>query len=230
MEETDRSTGKRDTAAEAFTRLEGEIALMRRAVEQLAAEKTEVDGPDYSSTLGEMLQTLTEIESKPAMQMTPEDMASRIAAAGAEARRDDRTVLAEARKQHDDAAYDLRRLLGTAATIAQQRHYLLWAAGGGLIAGILIWSILPGVVLRTLPASWHMPESMAAHIIGEPSLWDAGGRMMQAGNPEGWSAIVDAAQMRRQNREVIDACERRAAKAKKAVRCAIEIQTRTRVM
>ena len=170
-----------------------------------------------------MLQTLTEIENKPALQITPEDMAPRIAAAGAEARREDRTALAEARKQHDAAAYDLRRLLGTAAAIARQRRHLLWAAGGGLIAGMLLWSILPGVVLRVLPASWHMPESMAAHIIGESSLWDAGSRMMQAGNPDAWNAIVGAADMRRQNREVIDACEKRAAKAKRPVRCTIEI-------
>lgn len=213
-----------DPAAAAFTRLEGEIALMRRAVEQLAAEKANIDWPDYNSTLGEMAKRLGAIEGKPAMQITPDDMASMMAVAAAEARREDRTALAEARKRHDDAAYGLERLLGTARTIAEQRRHLQWAAGGGMLAGMLLWSIMPGVTLRALPASWHMPESMAAHIIGEPSLWEAGSRMMQAGNPDGWQAIVQAAEIRRSNRDAIDACLQRAVKTKTPMRCTITVR------
>ena len=213
-----------DPAVIAFTQLEGEIALMRRAIEQWAAEKTDIDSPDYSSTLGEMAKRLAAIEDKPAMTITPEDMASRIAAAAANARREDRTVLAEARKQHDEAAYGLERLLGTATTIADQRRHLLLAMGSGLLAGMLLWSIMPGVILRALPASWHMPESMAAHIIGEPSLWEAGSRLMQAGNPHGWQAIVDAAELRRSNRDAINACLQRAARTKAPVRCTVKVR------
>lgn len=58
----------------------------------------------------------------------------------------------------------------------------------------------------------------------EPTLWDAGIRLMQAGNPEGWQAIVDAADMRQANRDTIAACEKAAAKAKEAVRCTIRIE------
>jgi len=47
---------------------------------------------------------------------------------------------------------------------------------------------------------------------------------MQAGNPEGWQAIVDAADMRQANRDAIAACERAAAKAKEPVRCTIRIE------
>src|SRR3546814_12683610 len=68
-----------DTAAEAFARLEGEVALVRRAVQQLAAEKAEIRIPDYSRTLGEMVkrlgsaeQALNRIADKPAMELTPE--------------------------------------------------------------------------------------------------------------------------------------------------------------
>lgn len=214
-----------DPAVIAFTQLEGEIALMRRAIEQLATEKANIEIPDYSSTLGEMAKRLAAIEDKPAMTITPEDMASQIAAAAAEARREDRTALAEAQRQHDEAAYGLERLLGTARAIGDQRRHLLWAVGGGLLAGMLFWSIMPGVILRALPASWHMPESMAAHIIGEPSLWQSGSRMMQAGNPDGWQAIVTAAEMQQANRKTIDACEQAAAKAKRPVRCTIKVRS-----
>ena len=32
------------------------------------------------------------------------------------------------------------------------------AMGGGVLAGILLWSFLPGTIARTVPESWHWPE------------------------------------------------------------------------
>lgn len=213
-----------DPATRAFTRLEGEMALMRRAVEHMATEKAEIDIPDYSSTLTEMAKRLVAIEGKPAMKITPEDMAARIAAAATEARREDRIALAEAKKQHGEAAHALRGLVDTATTIREQRRRLKWAAGGGLLAGMLLWSILPGFVARILPTSWHLPERIAARTVREPTLWEAGTRIMHADSPEAWQTIADAAEMRRDNREAIDACEKQAAKAKQPVRCTIRIR------
>ena len=43
-----------DPAAEAFARLEGELALMRRAVQHLAAERADIVIPDYGATLTDM--------------------------------------------------------------------------------------------------------------------------------------------------------------------------------
>src|SRR3546814_19616215 len=78
-----------DPAAVAFTRLEGEIALLRRAVEKLATEKADIDIPDYSETLGEMAQDLSaltammdEIDTKPAMDLKPANMARRMSESG----------------------------------------------------------------------------------------------------------------------------------------------------
>lgn len=44
---------------------------------------------------------------------------------------------------------------------------------------------------------------------------------MRTGNPEGWQAIVDAADMRQANYGTIAACEKATAKAKEPVRCTI---------
>jgi hypothetical protein len=213
-----------DPAAAAFTRLEDEIARMRGAVEQLSTGHAKIDAPDYTPTLGEMSKRLGAIEEKPAMLITPEDMAARMAAAATEARRTDRTTLTDAQRKHDQAAYRLEALLGTAATIATQRRYITWAGGSGLFAGCLLWAILPGAVARALPESWHVPERMAAHIAGGPTVWEAGVRIMRAGSPVAYRAISDAAEMRHQNRDTIAACEKNAAKRKKPVRCTIEIE------
>jgi len=115
-------------------------------------------------------------------------------------------------------------LAGTVAAIREQRSRLVWAAGGGLLAGMLIWSFLPGVILRTLPQGWHMPENMARHIIGKPTLWDAGMRLMQADSPQAWNGLANAAELLRDNRKAIADCERAAIKAKRPVRCTISIK------
>lgn len=215
-----------DPATRAFSRLEGEMAMMRRAVEHLATEKAEIDIPDYSKTLGEMANRLVSIERKPAMTITPEDMVARIAAAASEARRGDQATLAQAKREHGEAVRDLRAIIGTAIAIGEQNRRRWWWGGGGLLAGCLLWSALPGFVARILPTSWHLPERIAARTVREPTLWEAGTRLMQAGNPEGWQAIVDAADIQQANREAIDACVQRAIKTKQPARCSIQIMPR----
>jgi len=219
-----------DPAAEAFSRLEHEMALMRRAVAHLAAEKADITIPDYTQTLGEMShylnqaqQELKTIAAKPAMTLTPRNLAEHIDDAARQARRIDHEELRRARERYD---YAWRELNGVVATVraadAQQKH-LVWAASLGVLAGCLLWAILPGVILRALPDSWHGPERMAAHIVGEPSMWEAGARIMSAGNPEGWRIVVDAAQMWRDNRETIADCKADADPLE-TLRCPIYIQ------
>ncbi len=218
--------------AAAFDQMRGELALLRRAVEGLAAEKEKA--PDYNETLGTMDGRLSRIAHNivliaehPAMKLTPDAFAEQMQAAAAKARREDQAVLAQARQQHLDAAHGLAQLHGNVATIREQRRRLLWAGGSGLLAGCLLWSFLPGLIARTLPTRWHLPERMAARAVGAPTVWDAGIRLMQAGNPQGWQAIVNAADMRRDNRETIAACEARAEMAKEPVRCTIMIRVMT---
>lgn len=226
MGKVDRIDDDQDPAAAAFTRLEDEIARMRDAVERLSTGKAKADAPDYTLTLGEISKRLGAIEEKPAIQITPEDIAARMAAAATEARRTDQRSLTDAWQKHDQAAYRLEALVGTTTTIAMQRRYIHWAGGGGLLAGCFLWAILPGAVARALPESWHVPESMAAHVAGGPTVWEAGVRIMRAGSPEAYRAIADAAEMRHQNRDVIAACEENAAKRQKPVRCTVTVAPR----
>ena len=212
-----------DPATRAFTELKGELALLRRAVEHVAAEKADIEIPDYSNTLAKIAKSLIAIESAPALQMTPEDFGARIEAAAALARREDQAAISELKRELAEARRDLRATIGTAAAIDQQERACRWWCGGGFIAGCLFMAILPGFAAHLAPTGWHWPERVAARTVREPTLWDAGIRLMQAGNPEGWQAIVDAADMRQDNRDTIAACERAAIKAKEPVRCTIRV-------
>src|SRR3546814_13593983 len=75
-----------------------------------------------------------------------------------------------------------------------------------------------------MPDSWQLPERMATRALAEPTLWDAGTHLMQRASPASWEGIVAAANLARDNREPIEACGAAAAKAKKTVRCPIEVK------
>ena len=220
-----------DPAAEAFARLEGELALMRRAVQHLAAERADIVIPDYGTTLTDMAKRLgaisrgiNTIADHPAMQLTPDSLGARIEAVAESARRSDHDRIRQARADMDHATRDLRSLTAQARTAGEQRQQLLQVAGGCVLAGIFLWSFLPGTIARTMPESWHWPERIATRMVGASSLWDAGARMMQAGDPQAWNALLHAADIQRDNREVIEACRKSAATSQQPVRCTVRIR------
>ena len=220
-----------DPAAEAFARLEGELALMRRAVQHLAAERADIVIPDYGATLTDMAkrmgaisESLKSMAGHPAMQMTPDSIGNRIAAAAEAARRSDQDRISQARSDLNHAAQEMRSVTAHARTTAEQRQQLYQVAGGAVLAGILRWSFLPGTVARAMPDGWHWPERMAARMVGASSRWDAGAQLMQSDSPEAWNALVRAADIQRDNRDAIDACRRTAATSQQPARCTVKIR------
>lgn len=233
-----------NAAAEAFAhlservaameeRLEGRMAVMARALEHIAIEKQSIESPDYGPTLAKMngyLATLAgqtkTIMDAPAMQLTPESMAERISEAAEAARQTDRATIKKSLELHNQAHADQMRVVGTVRTKQRQRWHMHCCGGGAALAVSLLWLIYPGWAASIGPQSWLWPERVARRTLGEPTLWDAGIRLMRAENPEGWQAIVDATEMRQANRDAIAACEKAAAKAQKSLRCTTSIRQR----
>jgi Family of unknown function (DUF6118) len=220
-----------DPAAEAFARLEGEMALVRRAVQHLAAERADIVIPDYGKTLGGIAKqidaisgSLGQIAEHPSMQMTPEHFGARMEAVALVARRADHESIEQARKDSRQTTQDLRTILAQVSTANEQRRLLWQGIGGGALAGILLWSFLPGTIVRAVPASWHWPERMATRMMDESSRWDAGARLMLTDRRQAWSALVEAADMMRDNRDAIEACRKSALKSSQPVRCTVKIR------
>ena len=231
-----------NAAAEAFAhlservaameeRLEGRMAVMARALEHIAIEKQSLEFPDYGPTLAKMngyLATLAghtkTIMEAPAMQFTPESLAERIGAAAEAARETDRATIKKSLELHHQAHADQMRAVGAIRTKKEQRWYMIYCGGGAAVAVSLLWLIYPGWAASIGPQSWLWPERVARRTLGEPSLWDAGIRLMRIANPEGWQVIVDAANLARENRNNIAACEKASAKIKGHVRCTIRIR------
>jgi hypothetical protein len=138
--------------------------------------------------------------------------------------RADHDRINQARNDLSDALQQMRGVTAQARTATKQRVRLLQAAGGGLLAGILIWSFLLGTIARTMPASWHWPERMAAHIVDQPTIVDAGVHLIRSANPSAWTEISTAAAILRGNRTTLQRCKNAARKAKRAVKCEIRVE------
>ena len=50
-----------DPATEAFARLEGEMAMVRHTVQNMARERADIVIPDYTATLGQMADQLAQV-------------------------------------------------------------------------------------------------------------------------------------------------------------------------
>ena len=219
-----------DEAAQAFEGLRAEVSLLRRAVERLTAERADDShAPDYSETLGVIANNITATAQRvdalvksPALSLTPEEMNRQIGAAGSVGRTEDRRVIAAARQTIDEIATKLGRQLESHLMADEQRRRL-WRVGlAGLAAGMALWAIFAGPIVRELPPSWLLPERMAARTLRMP-MWEGGQRLMKASDRQAFAGVLAGNRLATVNREVLEGCRRQAAKARKAVRCAIEV-------
>jgi hypothetical protein len=157
--------------AAAFEEVRRELSMLESAIKGLTAARE--NAPDYSLTLGDMGQSLAAIEGRlhrieksKALALSPVELAKEINTAAEAVRSHDRQTLAEASDALNRSLGWINGMIhrGQAVDRRSEREWLIGA--GGVIVGILLWSILPGAVIRSLPASWHAPEWMAARMMG----------------------------------------------------------------
>lgn len=151
--------------------LRAEISLTRHAVEGLTAVRERI--PDYTPTLGEMSadlealhNALKRIENSPAFGLTPAALTVEIAKAATAMRADDARKLDEAREALSRSIGRIDGIVHSAQAAEGQMRRLVWSCVGTAVAAILLWSTLPGAIARALPESWHVPEWMAARVMG----------------------------------------------------------------
>jgi hypothetical protein len=156
-----------ETIVDALEALRGEVSLNRHALERLISVREQM--PDYSVTLGQMAKALKDaaggierIEASPGVNLSPAAFTAEIVKAGADARNEDRVLIRETRDAMSRSIGRVDGIVERGQTADRQFYRMTWIGVGGLIAGIVLWSLLPGALARTLPESWHVPEWMAA--------------------------------------------------------------------
>ena len=214
---------ERDAAAEAFEGVRGELALLRRAIEGIAARDDRPEPPDYSETLGQItkLATATYQRAEILRKATEEEtvarqVAARITGAVAEDRQAVKTAAGELR----DATRALQAVTVSARRSDEQNRWLAWTAIGGIVVGMIVWAVFAGIVARAVPAGWQWPEKMAARTLAMP-MWEGGQRMMRSAGPEAFANIAAGDRIVTANRHTLEACRKRADKARKPLPCTI---------
>ncbi|OYX00027.1 MAG: hypothetical protein B7Z12_16945 [Caulobacter vibrioides] len=180
-------------AAAAFEALRREVALLNVAVAGLAAERT--PAPDYSETLGEITKgvsvaigRLGKVMTSPAFTLSPADLTRQIAAAGDEARRQDRAAVYLAQEALLRSARDLDGWIDRARLASAQNWRLVQAAAMGVVAGAVVYASVPTMIVNAAPPHWAWPEKRAAYVLRR-DMWSAGERLLAVADGEGWRAL-----------------------------------------
>jgi hypothetical protein len=209
--------------AQAFEDLRDEVSMLRRAVEALPGAWEENRPPDYSPDLGRIAKGLAGVVGQldgigkhPALRLTPEQHSQAVAQAG-------NMLMREAAQKLDRAAQDAERerarlagLIGTVRTQDRQFQVLCWTGGIALAVGLLVSPIVAGVLPFGL-------NTRVAALVMQDTRWAAGAALMQAGNPENWRGVIDAANLVKANREALSVCREAAARTKTEQRCTITV-------
>jgi hypothetical protein len=119
-----------------------------------------------SRQLAAMTEGITRIEQAPAVKLTPSMMVQQLAKAAADSRADDKRQMDEVRAELQKAIGRMDGIVVRARSTDYQRRRELWMVLGAFLAGILLWSFLPGMVAHSLPETWHVPQWMAARTLG----------------------------------------------------------------
>jgi hypothetical protein len=220
-----------DGATIAFVEMRDSFSTMARAVSSLSGEWKALVIPDYSKTLEKVAMELKanadqlgQWAEKPALKLTHQALSDAIIKAGSAARAEDHAALNTAIKAFNQTEKDMTGALVSARTAQAQDKRLRRVSINCMSAGMVLWAILPGMVIRAMPTSWHLPERLAARTIGT-GIWEAGGRLMEASNPEDWGFIVKASQIASDNRQAIESCVKMASRRHADVSCTITVKS-----
>ncbi|MGR6331386.1 DUF6118 family protein [Sphingomonas sp. XXL09] len=216
-----------DAAAEAFEGVRGELALLRRAIEGIAAAREDrPEPPDYGETLGQItklanatLQRAEYLRKAIEEEAVARQVANRITGAVAEDRQAVKTAAGELR----DAMRALQGVTVSARRSDEQNKWLGVAAIGGTVVGMILWAVFAGIVARAVPATWQWPERMAARTLAMP-MWEGGQRMMRAGDAQAFANVSAADRLVIANRSALAGCAKRADRTGKPVQCPIAVE------
>lgn len=215
---TEDQEGLGDDPAAAFEALRAEVAQVRAALERPASA-----GPDYSPTLAAIAKSLAAIEAHPALRSTPEAFSQQVRQASEALQQQGRRELASATQRVDAAGAELERLAERQRTGREQVRQVAIMTAVGAIAGVIVWVCFSGPIARALPASWSVPERMAAATL-KLNRWEAGARLMRSADPASWNGLAGASSLWRENAGALEDCTKLAARSGKPQRCAVMVK------
>lgn len=222
-------TTEQPSAIDALVAMDLRLAGLTAAVEGFAKRQQELHGRDYSPELGAIQanwerarDAFDRVIKQPALQLTPEKLASQIEQAGASLREADHDALDHARRDLREAVGTIGSVVASARTARDQNRWIAGAAAAAMVVGFLLGAIVPDIIDRVAPESWHWPEERAAAILGRDG-WSSGLRLLQDPNLGKWRALQQAAILARRNADALEKCSKDASKQRRDVKCTVRV-------
>jgi hypothetical protein len=218
-----------DQTVQAFNEMSRKLAGLTAAVDGFAARQQELHARDYGPDLEKIRDSYEKVcgainvlAKRPAMTLTPQDVAKQIEAAGTQGRADDHRAWTAASHALGGTVQELKGMVASAHSAETQQLWIAGAAALALVVGFAFGTVLPPAIAQLAPESWHWPEERAAAMLGR-TPWDAGVRLTQVADPQQARALADAARLTKDNAEVLTGCRKRAEQLGAPVKCSIEI-------
>lgn len=224
-------SGQPDPATAAFEQLRSEVALLRRAVEGLAAKGDEKP-VNYAPTLGKLSKGVAEVSEKvddlagqPIISLSPESLGRALSDAAAQVLAAPVAEFTRGREELKQAVGRLRQSTTALAVhgLAADRRAIVYAAAAAAAATLVAWIGLSGPIARALPARWQVAERMAAATLALPR-GDAGAKLMAGAAPGTWEKLRIGHRLISDNEETLDRCQKEASKAQQSVTCEVKVK------
>lgn len=223
-------SGQPDPATAAFEQLRSEVALLRRAVEGLAAKGDEKP-VNYAPTLGKLSKGVAEVSQKvddlagqPIVSLSPESLARTLSAAAAQILAAPVTELTRGREELKQAVGRIGQSTTALAVHgrAVERWVMIYAAAAAAAATLVTWIGLSGPIARALPARWQVAERMAAATLALPR-GDAGAKLMAGAAPGTWEKLRVGHRLMLDNEETLGRCLKQASKTRRSMTCEVKV-------
>lgn len=213
-----------DAALQAFRQMQ-EDARERHA--ELMTRLAEA--PDYAPSLAVIQKALDFLVERGTHPLTVEEVMEQVVETTTDLSQRNREAMAEACTAMLESCKVMeasRELYGReserARTVRDQVRQNRRRMVVGAVAGAIGMMILPGLVARVAPATWLLPERLAARTL-RLSLADAGVHLLVAANPLAATEIVQGAQILFANREAIARCRSKGRQADATLSCRITL-------
>lgn len=223
-------TSEADQTVQAFNDMSRKLAGLTAAVDGFAARHQELHARDYGPDLEKIRDgyekvcgAMNILAKRPAMTLTPQDVARQIEAAGTQGRADDHRAWIGASHALGSTVQELKGMVVSAHSAETQQLWIAGAAAVALVVGFAFGTIVPSWIAHSVPESWYWPEQQAAGTLRR-TPWEAGERLMQVANPQQARALAEAAQLSKDNADVLAECRKRAEQFSAPVKCSIVIQ------
>ncbi len=214
----------------AFAAIGTRLAGLTAAIDGFAARQQEIHARDYSEDLGRIQlrqdavrSAVLKLAARPAMDLTPAEIASQIEQAGANARAEDHAVFNSGHRQLGQAIRSIEGIVASAVTAREQKRWIAGAAATAILVGFVLGAIVPSWIDRAVPASWQWPEQRAAKLLNRDP-WDAGIHLLQVSDPKQFRVLEAATQPASGNTEQLSDCR---ARTGKRISCDIKVRKPT---